>query len=101
MLVGVCDNLTAGGGRFAGVDVADDDHVDVHLLFTVLVISACSFVGLEGSAVDVPHVDGVCLCSAGWLVWKFALKYLKFCQLLTKHSSWHEGLIRTESYPDA
>jgi len=26
--------LTAGGGRLSGVNVADDDHVDVHLLFT-------------------------------------------------------------------
>lgn len=30
------DLLPTGGSRFAGVDVADNDHVDVHLLFTVL-----------------------------------------------------------------
>jgi hypothetical protein len=34
--------LTAGGGGFAGVDVADDDHVDVHLLFTVGIVSVMS-----------------------------------------------------------
>lgn len=31
--------LTAGGGRLSGVNVADNDHVDVHLLFTVDVVS--------------------------------------------------------------
>ena len=27
--------LTTGGGRLAGVDVADDDDVDMNLLFTI------------------------------------------------------------------
>jgi hypothetical protein len=31
--------LTTGGGRLSGVDVADDDDVDVSLLFTVVVVS--------------------------------------------------------------
>lgn len=29
------NELTASGGGLAGIDVADDDHVDVHLFFTV------------------------------------------------------------------
>ena len=29
-----------GGGGLAAVDVADDDHVDVHLLFTIAAMSA-------------------------------------------------------------
>ena len=32
--------LTAGGRGLSGVDVADDDHVDVHLLFTCEAVSA-------------------------------------------------------------
>ncbi len=31
--------LTTGGGRLAGVDVADDDDVDVSLLLTVECVS--------------------------------------------------------------
>ena len=31
--------LTTGGGRLAGVDVADNDHVNVHLLLTAIHIS--------------------------------------------------------------
>jgi hypothetical protein len=31
--------LTAGGGRLAGVDVADNDHVNVHLLLTAMHVS--------------------------------------------------------------
>ena len=35
--------LTAGGGRLAGVDVADDHDVDVRLLLTVDNVRLCSF----------------------------------------------------------
>jgi hypothetical protein len=45
-VVSLCDaevawrgRLTAGGSGLAGVDVADNDHVDVHLLFTVAIVS--------------------------------------------------------------
>ena len=31
--------LTTGGGRLAGVDVADNDHVNVHLLLTAMHVS--------------------------------------------------------------
>jgi hypothetical protein len=31
--------LTAGGGGLSGVDVADNDHVDVHLLLTADMVS--------------------------------------------------------------
>lgn len=31
--------LTSGGGRLAGVDVADDDDVDVNLFLTALLVS--------------------------------------------------------------
>jgi hypothetical protein len=31
--------LTTGGGRLAGVDVADDDDVDVSLLLTTSIVS--------------------------------------------------------------
>jgi hypothetical protein len=31
--------LTAGGGGLSGVDVADNDHVDVHLLLTADIVS--------------------------------------------------------------
>jgi len=31
--------LTAGGGRLSGVNVADNDHVDVHLLLTMDIVS--------------------------------------------------------------
>ena len=31
--------LTTGGGRLAGVDVADNDHVNVHLLLTAAIVS--------------------------------------------------------------
>ena len=31
--------LTTGGGRLAGVDVADDHDVDVHLLLTMTFVS--------------------------------------------------------------
>jgi hypothetical protein len=34
--------LTASGGGFAGVDVSDDDDVDMSLLFTVI---KCQFMG--------------------------------------------------------
>jgi hypothetical protein len=50
--------LTAGGGRFAGVDVADNDHVNVHLLFTVAAVSIALSM-LPGGGVDLPHVGGV------------------------------------------
>ena len=33
--------LTTGGGRLAGVDVADNDHVNVHLLLTAMHVSNC------------------------------------------------------------
>jgi hypothetical protein len=62
--------LTAGGGRLAGVDVADDDDVDMNLLFTVGVISVmllklCTRERcLEAGCLDSPHVDG-------FEVWKF------------------------------
>jgi hypothetical protein len=36
--------LTTGGGRLAGVDVADDHDVDVKLLLTADVVRLCSFV---------------------------------------------------------
>ena len=35
--------LTTGGGRLAGVDVADDHDVDVKLLLTADVVRLCSF----------------------------------------------------------
>ena len=31
--------LTAGGGGLSGIDVADNDHVDVHLLLTAAIVS--------------------------------------------------------------
>lgn len=31
--------LTTGGGGLSGVDVADNDHVDVHLLLTACIVS--------------------------------------------------------------
>jgi hypothetical protein len=31
--------LTASGGGLAGIDVADNDHVDVHLFFTAAAVS--------------------------------------------------------------
>ena len=31
--------LTSGGGRLSGVDVADDDDVDVNLFLTALLVS--------------------------------------------------------------
>lgn len=34
--------LTASGGGLAGVDVADDDDVDVGLFLTVSVVRRCS-----------------------------------------------------------
>jgi hypothetical protein len=34
--------LTSGGGRLAGVDVADNDDVDVRLLLTAMVVSRLS-----------------------------------------------------------
>ena len=36
----VCLRRLTGGGGLSAVDVADDDHVDVHLLFTVTPLSA-------------------------------------------------------------
>ncbi len=33
------EGLTAGGGGLSGVDVADNDHVDVHLLLTADIVS--------------------------------------------------------------
>lgn len=42
--------LTAGGGRLAGVDVADNDDVDVRLLLTVFVVRLCSFDGASVGA---------------------------------------------------
>ena len=33
--------LTTGGGRLAGVDVADDDDVDVSLLLTKTMLACC------------------------------------------------------------
>jgi hypothetical protein len=49
--------LTAGGGRLSGVNVADNDHVDVHLLFTAVIVSML-FIGVlwRGSRLE-----------AGWL----------------------------------
>jgi hypothetical protein len=38
--VRVCLGRLTGGGRLSAVDVADDDHVDVHLLFTIAPLSA-------------------------------------------------------------
>ena len=38
------DVLTTGGGRLAGVDVADNDDVDVRLLLTAALVRRCSFV---------------------------------------------------------
>jgi hypothetical protein len=35
----VWEALTSGGGRLAGVDVADNDDVDMSLLLTVSVVS--------------------------------------------------------------
>lgn len=35
--------LTASGGGLAGIDVADNDDVDVTLLLTVAVVRRCSF----------------------------------------------------------
>jgi hypothetical protein len=73
--VSVCDpavvrkgKLTAGGGRLSGVDVADDDDVDVSLLLTAVVVSSCSGGGGGGEAaqnvraggVNLPH-DGGCM----------------------------------------
>jgi hypothetical protein len=56
--------LTAGRGGFAGVDVADDDHVDVHLLFTIGIVSVMlSMVGEAGD--DLPHFGG-CVCVVLW-----------------------------------
>jgi hypothetical protein len=34
--------LTAGGGGLSGVDVADNDHVNVHLLLTADIVSGLS-----------------------------------------------------------
>jgi hypothetical protein len=34
--------LTSGGGRLAGVDVADDDDIDVSLLLTAMAVSRLS-----------------------------------------------------------
>ena len=49
--------LTAGGGRLAGVDVADNDDVDVRLLLTVSTVSCCSlkvWVGVARGGAHTP-----------------------------------------------
>jgi hypothetical protein len=38
----VWEALTSGGGRLAGVDVADNDDVDMSLLLTASTVSYCS-----------------------------------------------------------
>jgi len=48
--------LTAGGRGLAGVDVADDDHVDVHLLFTAAAISMLCRCGGMRRALDAPRL---------------------------------------------
>jgi hypothetical protein len=76
-IVSCCDSalferagLTAGGGRLSGVNVADDDHVDVHLLFTAYIVSGLLMVvGQAGD--DLPHVGG-CVCV-------FCGSEVKFC----------------------
>jgi hypothetical protein len=71
------ERLTAGGRGLAGVDVADDDHVDVHLFFTANAISRmhCVWWGTarlcEAAKVDSPHVCGIGgVVFEGWKVFE-------------------------------
>jgi hypothetical protein len=55
--------LTTGGSRLAGVDVADDDDVDMSLLLTVraaesAAASRCQCLAVQRAACYLPHGDG-------------------------------------------
>jgi len=54
--------LTAGGSGLAGIDVADNDHVDVHLFFTVPIVSDVLVVAGEARlAMTYPMMAVVCV----------------------------------------
>jgi hypothetical protein len=60
--------LTTGGGRLAGVDVADNDHVNVHLLLTAMHVSNCMCDADVGQAVPASVGAGWCLPHDGGCV---------------------------------